>query len=81
MMLNAASEPVTFCLPESRWAERWRVVIDTTTGQPADLEVTPSAASLLPAATETADAPDHTLDAGSEYVLAARTIILLERIS
>jgi glycogen operon protein len=89
MMLNAASDPVTFRLPEQRWGRRWRVVFDTRDPDVPRLAPSSPVSAVLPEA-----AMENATDAGegaevlgrdfhaadSEYELTDRSIVLLERV-
>ncbi|MEO8694419.1 MAG: glycogen debranching protein GlgX [Acidimicrobiales bacterium] len=53
-LINASHEPVTVSLPDDQWGKRWRVVLDTVTGQ-----VGMPAAEMFDAATKV-ELADHT---------------------
>ena len=89
MLLNAAAEPVTFTLPDARWGERWRPVLDTRSEEPPRLAPALPMSSALPEAAlvnaaelgEPAPLPPE-LDlhaAGSQIELTGRSLVLLER--
>jgi len=71
LLLNAASDAVTFRLPAERWGRAWRTILDTRDGRPP----------LRSGTTADEAGPSHaTLDAGAEIELVNRSLVLLERV-
>jgi glycogen operon protein len=78
LLLNAAPDEIGFRLPAETWGEAWRLVFDTTSGEPPRLKVEASAESLLPTGSV-----DHRADLqhDQEIKLVGRSVTLLERVS
>ncbi|HUS22188.1 MAG TPA: glycogen debranching protein GlgX, partial [Aeromicrobium sp.] len=88
LLLNSTPDDVVFFLPNSTWGGVWRVVLDTTTGEPPDLVADPPASALLPApegGEDVSDAssidPDKLFAAASDITVTSRSVVLLERVS
>ena len=89
LMLNASPAPVDFTVPAQRWGERWRLVVDTSSGAPAMRSALAAAAMALPDATLEAQpavadakrAGDDLHQAGGHIELTGRSLVLLERAS
>jgi isoamylase len=88
LLLNADADDIRFRLPAERWARSWRVVLDTRSAAPPDLDPEPTAIELLPlvegAAGAADDAPagrEDTLRHDEELELGGRSVILLERVA
>jgi glycogen operon protein len=89
LLLNAGAEDITFRLPTERWGQSWRVVFDTRSGEPPDLDAAPTATALLPttasdAATPASQGPvepEGTVQHDHELDLGGRSLILLERVA
>jgi len=89
LMLNAAAEPITFNLPEKRWGDKWRVVLDSNRGDPPQLSPALPISAVLPEAAIANSAeppndahrvPGEIVRAGAQIELASRSIVLLERV-
>ena len=87
MLMNSSPDDIAFSVPDPSWGVQWRLVLDTTTGEPPDLVAEPTASALLPSpeGTEGADTdgvdPDKLYAAETDIVVTSRSVMLLERVS
>jgi glycogen operon protein len=96
LMFNAHAEPISFTMPLARWGARWRLVLDTNDGVPPRRPPVSTVVAVLPeaalanAAESGADGgvaasagkppESEVVTAGSQYELAGRSLVLLERV-
>jgi glycogen operon protein len=82
VIVNASADPVAFKMPAARWGRRWRVVLDTRSGDPARPAEAPAAAAALPGSV-LSSAPSSMdadlLEAGQDLEVIGRSFVLLQR--